>query len=141
MENLRKILIDNNLKVTPQRLSLLEAFENLKNHPSAEAIIEYVHSKYPNIAVGTIYKTLETFVEKGIIQKVKNKNGVARYDNITTKHHHLYSVDNEIITDFYDEDLNLLLENYFKQKEIPHFKIEDIKLQIIGKFIDNKDKM
>jgi hypothetical protein len=31
-----------------------------------------------------------------------------------------------------------LLEKYFETKGISDFKIEDIKLQIIGKFIKNK---
>lgn len=31
-----------------------------------------------------------------------------------------------------------MLESYFAKKGIPDFQIEDIKLQIIGKFLRNK---
>ena len=36
-------------------------------------------------------------------------------------------------------ELNEMIEKYFEKKKIPDFKIEDVKLQIIGKFLkDNK---
>jgi Fur family peroxide stress response transcriptional regulator len=53
-------------------------------------------------------------------------------------HHHLYCSESDRIEDYKDNELNELLENYFETKGIPDFKIEDIKLQIIGKFIIDK---
>lgn len=123
-----------NLKVTPQRIAVLEALTSLKDHPTAERIKEYVVKNHPNIAVGTIYKTLETFVEKGLVKKVKTEQDFMRYDAILDKHHHLYCEDTERIEDFFDEKLNNMLEEYFRKKKIPNFKVKDIKLQIIGTF-------
>lgn len=127
-------LKDSNLKVTPQRVAVLEALNNLKNHPTADKIKEYVIKNHPNIAVGTIYKTLETFVEKGLVKKVKTEKDVMRYDAILDHHHHLYCEDTERIEDFFDDQLNDMIEEYFKKKKIPNFKVKDIKLQIIGTF-------
>lgn len=127
-------LKNSNLKVTPQRMAVLEALESLKNHPAADKIIEYVAKHHPNIAVGTIYKTLETFVKKGLIKKVKTEKDIMRYDAILERHHHLYCEDTEHIEDFFDEELNNMLEEYFKKKKIPNFKVKDVKLQIIGTF-------
>ncbi|MBE0571390.1 MAG: transcriptional repressor [Ignavibacteriaceae bacterium] len=132
-------LKDSNLKVTPQRVAVLEALNNLKNHPTADKIKEYVIKNHPNIAVGTIYKTLETFVEKGLVKKVKTEQDVMRYDAILDKHHHLYCEDTERIEDFFDNQLNDMLEDYFRKKKIPNFKVKDIKLQIIGTFNNNKN--
>jgi Fur family peroxide stress response transcriptional regulator len=122
------------LKVTPQRMAVLDALNHLKNHPTADKIKEYVVKNHPNIAVGTIYKTLETFVEKGLIKKVKTEKDAMRYDAILEKHHHLYSEDTEHIEDFFDDELNKMLENYFTKKKIPNFKVKDVRLQIIGTF-------
>ncbi len=130
-------LKSSNLKVTPQRMAVYEALSNLNNHPTAEKVKEYVVKNHPNIAVGTIYKTLETFVEKGLVKKVKTEKDIMRYDPILQKHHHLYCENTEHIEDFFDEKLNTMLEEYFKKKKIPNFKVKDIKLQIIGTF-DNK---
>jgi Fur family peroxide stress response transcriptional regulator len=131
-------LKDINLKVTPQRIAVLEALNSLKDHPTADKIKEYVVKNHPNIAVGTIYKTLETFVEKGLVKKVKTEKDVMKYDAILDKHHHLYCEDTDYIEDFFDDQLNDMLEEYFKKKKIPNFKVKDIKLQIIGTF-NNKN--
>lgn len=133
-ENHRNIIIDKKLKVTPQRMAVLDAFANLKNHPTADKIKEYIKKNHPNIAVGTIYKTLETFVEVGLIKKVKTEKDVMRYDSILDNHHHLYASDTEHIEDYFDNELDAMIDKYFKKKKIPNFVVEDVKVQIIGKF-------
>jgi Fur family transcriptional regulator, peroxide stress response regulator len=132
--DLRKI----DLKVTPQRIAVLEALNTLRNHPTAEKIKEYVVKKNPNIAVGTIYNILETFVEKGLVKKVKTEKDIMRYDAILENHHHLYDEETEVIEDFFDDDLNKILEDYFSRKRIPNFRIKEIKLQINGVFKNQK---
>ena len=127
-------LKSSHLKVTPQRMAVLEAVHALQDHPTAEKIKDYVVKYHPNVAVGTIYKILETFVDKGLISKVKTENGVMRYDAVLEKHHHLYCEKTDHIEDFFDERLNVLLEEYFKKKKIPNFTVKDVKLQIIGTF-------
>jgi Fur family peroxide stress response transcriptional regulator len=136
--NYISILVENKLKVTPQRTALLQALLNLENHPTAEEIIEYLRLNYPNISVGTVYKNLEKFVEIGIIKRVKTGNEILRYDAVGEMHHHLYCTDCDRIEDFYDEELNKMLEKYFSKKNIPNFKIKDIKVQIIGNFTNDK---
>lgn len=132
-----RILVEKALKVTPQRIAVLDIIFNLNNHPSADNISEYLRISYPHVPVGTVYKILDVFVDKGIVSRVKTENGTIRYDPIMEKHHHLYCSQSEQIEDFYDDDLNKILNDYFGKKQIPNFKIEDIKLQIIGKFINN----
>jgi len=131
-------LKNSNLKVTPQRIAVLEALNSLKGHPTTEKIKKYVVKNHPNVAIGTIYKTLETFVEKGLVKKVKTEKDIMRYDAILEKHHHLYCEETEHIEDFFDDELNKLLEQYFSKKKIPNFKVKDIKLQIIGTFSKTK---
>lgn len=133
--NIGEILKKAGLKVTPQRSAVLEAVYTLRNHPTAENVAEFIREKHPNIAIGTIYNVLEKFVEKNLIKKVKTENDIMRYDGITDEHHHLYSIDSNRIEDYYDDELNELLRNHFASKQIPNFEIEDIKLQIKGKFI------
>ena len=136
IQKIRDVIIKSGLKVTPQRLAVLEALLLMNNHPTADHIIEYIKTNHPNIAIGTVYKTLETYVEKGIVKKVKTDRDIMRYDAVLDKHHHLYCAECDIIEDYYDEELNQLLEKYFAKKKIKNFKIEDIKLQIVGTFIN-----
>ena len=135
---IRNKLIEKGLKVTPQRIAILEAIVKLNNHPTAENIIDYIRKNHPNIATATVYKVLDALVENGLIKKVKTEKDIMRYDAFLEKHHHLYCSDSDRIEDYLDEELNVLLEEHFDKKGIPDFKIEDIKLQIIGKFIKNK---
>jgi Fur family transcriptional regulator, peroxide stress response regulator len=132
------LLIKSGLKVTPQRIAVLEAILKLANHPTADEIIIYIKKNHPHVAIGTVYKSLETFVDKGMINKVKTESDVMRYDAILEKHHHLYCADSNRIEDYYDDELNMLIDNYFKTKKIPDFNVLDIKLQIKGNFLNNK---
>lgn len=131
---LREKLMANSLKVTPQRIAVLEAVYKLKNHPSSEKIIAYIQKKNPNIATGTIYKILETFTKKGIISRVKTAQDRMRFDSVTQKHHHLFSVEGDIIEDYFDDQLNDVLNDYFSKKEIPGFNVEDVRVEIRGRF-------
>lgn len=135
MKSISAILTSYGLKVTPQRIAILQAVTTMNNHPTADKIAEYVRQNHPNIAIGTIYKILDTLVEKKIIRKVKTESDIMRYDAVKERHHHIYCTECDEIQDYFDEELDQLLENYFKTRRIPNFKIEDVKLQIIGKFL------
>lgn len=130
-------LTEKGLKVTPQRMAILQAIYELNNHPTAENIIDHIRKSNPNIAIATVYKVLDALHEKGLIMKVKTDKDFMRYEATIENHHHLYDSSSDRIEDFRDDELNQVLEMYFEKKGIPNFKIEDIKLQIIGKFISN----
>jgi Fur family peroxide stress response transcriptional regulator len=136
LKNFRNQLVEKGLKVTPQRIAILEAIFQLGNHPTADNIIDYIRKKHPNISTATVYKVLDAFVACGLINRVVTERNIMRYDAIMESHHHLYFSDSDKIEDYKDEDLNRLLEAYFEKKNIPGFRIEDLKLQIIGKHID-----
>jgi len=140
IEEIRKMLIHNDLKITPQRLAVLEQVLTLQNHPKADEIIDMVRKSNPNISVGTVYKILDTFVDHGLITKVKTDRDIMRYEAVKEKHHHLYCADSDRIEDYYDEELTRMIEQYFSRKVISHFRIEDIKLQVIGRFQDTKQE-
>ena len=134
IENIRNKFSEKGLKITPQRVVILEAIYKLNNHPTADNIIEYIRESHPNIATGTVYKVLETLVENRLIKKVTTDKDVMRYDGIIENHHNLYYSECNLIEDYRDEKLDKLLQNHFKNKNIKGFKIEDIVLQIRGTF-------
>ena len=126
------------LKVTPQRMRVMDAIYALDNHPTADNIIEYVRKTDPNIGSGTVYKVLETLVENSLIKKVKTEKDVMRYDGILENHHHLYCIQCDYIEDYKNEKLDSLLKDFFSENEIENFSIEEIKLNISGNFIIHK---
>lgn len=134
IKNIANKLSEKGLRVTPQRIAIFEAIIKLNNHPTAENIIDYIKEFHPNISVGTVYKVLDSLVENTLLRKVKTESGTMRYDPLQTKHHHLYCSDTDRIEDYQDDNLDELITEYFNKKGIKDFKIEEVKLQITGKF-------
>lgn len=139
IKNIQEVLKEKDLKVTPQRIGVLEAIYTLRNHPTAEQIIDFIHKKNPSIAIGTVYKTLDTFVKHGVVNKILTEGEVMRYDGILKHHHHLHSEDNDEIRDYINDELDEILRAYFEKNAIEDYQINSITLHISGKSL-NKTK-
>lgn len=133
-------LTEKGLKVTPQRMAVLDAIYSLNNHPTVENITEFIRRDQPNIAVGTVYKVLDTLVENGIVKRVKTESDFMRYDGVLDQHHHLYCSVSDRIEDYSDPELDQILGHYFHQKGIPGFRIDEIKLQLKGRFREAEEE-
>jgi Fur family transcriptional regulator, peroxide stress response regulator len=133
-------LVEKGLKVTPQRIAILEAIYTQNNHPTAEMIMDYIRETHPGIASGTIYKVLDALIENKLITRVKTEKDIMRYDGVLENHHHLYCSESEEIKDYVNEDLDQMLSDYFKNNGIENFQVEGIRLQINGKFIKSRNQ-
>ena len=133
-EQLRARLRDKGLKATPRRVLILEAITELNNHPAADEIVKYIRNRNLNVATATVYKALDIMVAKNVINKVETEKNRIRYDAITEPHHHLISTETGLITDYQNDEIHNILREYFKKNKIDEFEIEEIKLQITGKF-------
>ena len=133
-EQIVEKLKSEGLKITPQRVSILEAICSLGNHPTAQQIIDKVHKDYPNVGMGTIYNTLDIFIEKGVISKVPTMDDSTRYDWRTDHHHHLYNTNTGEIEDYENRELDRIINDFFKNNSIPSYTIESVKLRIDVKF-------
>ena len=80
---------ESRLSITPQRLAIYRALIGRKDHPSPEMIFNDVQSQFPMISFATVYKTLETFEQSGIVSKVTHLHNTLRYDPTTDQHHHI----------------------------------------------------
>ena len=69
MKNLKSLLDESNLKITPQRLAILKELEN-KGHASIEEIYETIKEMFPSISLATIYKNINSLKEEGIISEI-----------------------------------------------------------------------
>jgi Fur family peroxide stress response transcriptional regulator len=68
-------------RLTPQRLAICRALVEIESHPSAAEIFERLHPAYPMMSLGTVYKTLRTLVEMGLIQEIGDAgDGAEHYD-------------------------------------------------------------
>ena len=140
ISNIKDKLVDKGLKVTPQRIAILEAIYTLNNHPTAEMIMDSIKDRLPGVSFATIYKVLDVLEEKELIKKVKTDKDIKRYDAKLENHHHLYSNHSQVIKDYINTDLDQLLNDFFKENKIENFEIDEIRLQISGTFSDVSSK-
>jgi len=76
-------------KRTPQRLAILEYLDGNTSHPSAEEIYRAVSRKNPSMSFATVYNTLNTLVQAGVVRELNIDPERKRYDPDTSGHHHL----------------------------------------------------
>ncbi len=137
---LKESIREAGLRVTPQRMAVLEAVLVLENHPTVEQVLHYVRGKHPGIATGTVYHILDTLAEHQLIARVKTDHEVMRYDGFMKPHHHIYTMGTDRITDYSDPELDEMLKEYFSRNAIPGVEIREIRLQIIGKVVQDNEK-
>ena len=77
------------LAVTVQRRTVFEALAVRRDHPTADQVYDAVRDRLPGLSRTTVYRVLETLVGAGFARKVQHAGGVARFDPITERHHHL----------------------------------------------------
>ncbi|MBI4080236.1 MAG: transcriptional repressor [Candidatus Levybacteria bacterium] len=116
MENFRIILQKVNLKVTNARLGVLELFARSQKPIDAEEIFAYLQKEGVDADRATVYRMLETFYEKGIIDRFEFQEGKFRYELAGSDHHHLICEQCGRIEDISDCGINVL-EREIKEKK------------------------
>ena len=89
------------IRLTPQRLAILEYLEGNKAHPSASDIYKAVSEKYPMMSFATVYNTLETLRGKKQVIELSIDPQKKRFDPNTKPHHHLICLECKAITDIH----------------------------------------
>jgi len=77
------------LAVTVQRRTVFEELSGRRDHPTADQVYDAVRERLPGLSRTTVYRVLETLVDSGFARKVQHAAGVARFDPMTGRHHHL----------------------------------------------------
>ena len=75
------------LKLTPQRIALVQLFATDESHPTAQALFERLRPAFPSMSFATVYNTLDTLARAGLSSTLRIGNA-ARFDPNTAPHHH-----------------------------------------------------
>lgn len=77
-------------RLTPQRLMILDAVIAGEAHVTAEDIHHEVAEQWPEMSLSTVYRTLETLRDLGLVTETDLGNGRVEYHFAErAKHHHL----------------------------------------------------
>jgi Fur family peroxide stress response transcriptional regulator len=92
---------DSGLKLTPQRLAILEYLDGNKEHPSAEDVYKAVSKKFPTMSLATVYNTLMILKQRGLVRELTMDPLRMRFDPQPARHHHLICMDCRKIIDIH----------------------------------------
>jgi Fur family ferric uptake transcriptional regulator len=83
-------LRDAGQKVTPQRMLILSTIRHADEHVTATRVIEEVLRAYPYVDPSTVYRTLSSATELGLVSETDMGSGDAQFEWISKdRHHHL----------------------------------------------------
>ncbi len=140
-ERFKKLLRKNNLKVTSQRIMILEVLEKRPDrHLTVEEIYELVKKENPDIGLATVYRTIQLLSDLELIDKLNLDDGQIRYeigktlsgediDDNLHRHHHLICLNCDKILSF-EGDLLDNLEHTIE--ETMSFKVVDHEVKLYG---------
>ena len=116
------------LRITPQRLAILDVLRGNRTHPSVEEVYGEIVRKYPNMSMATVYNTLSKLVKGGEIQELDIDPKKRRFDPCTSLHHHFYC---NACGKIYDLDYDMPFVPIMKR--IGGHRIEAIQVNFKGK--------
>ena len=127
MESSGLLLKEFNLKVTPQRVAIVEELYH-KGHINIDELYMNMLKKFPSISLATIYKNVNSMVEKFFISEVKIPNEKSVYELVKTEHSHLVCEKCKKIEDIIVDTSSVLNE----LKSMSNFKINNTNVVFTG---------
>jgi len=135
-KKLAELLKKKGLKITTQRIAILEALESCPGkHLTSEEIYDMVKLQIPEIGLATVYRNVQVLMELGFIEKVNLDDGYIRYeladsnDAKNHRHHHLICVKCGAVYSF-EGDLLEQLES--RIKDTMEFSVVNHEVKLYG---------
>ena len=82
-----QVLQARGLRPSPQRIAIFSYVYNSKEHPTVDTVYRSLSPDYPTLSRTTVYQTLETLCECGLVQRI-SEGGEMRFDAETDRHGH-----------------------------------------------------
>ena len=86
--NYTQHLKENNLKITPQRIAMLNEIETA-GHIDVDALYEILRRQFSNISFATVYKNIKQMCELNILEAIKIPQHKQQYEITKAPHIHL----------------------------------------------------
>lgn len=87
-DELAKELKEKNIRLSHQRLKVLEYLNSHLIHPTVDQIYTGLHQEIPSLSKTTVYSTLNALAEAGLVRVITIEDNETRYDIRTENHGH-----------------------------------------------------
>ena len=94
------------IKATHQRIEIFKELAATGEHPDAESIYRRVLKRIPSMSFDTVYRTLRTLEDVGIVGRVGSIRDRARFDANVAPHHHFVCTRCGKVSDFTSDRLD-----------------------------------
>ena len=128
--NKREHLDITGMRVTNQRMLILEVIRCGQGHLDADEIYRRAREKQPSLSFSTVYRTLQKLKQLGLIEELHFDESHHHYEvKPSTEHHHLVCLDCGRVIEFHYP-----LARYVKKNapEARDFEIIDTEVRISG---------
>jgi Fur family ferric uptake transcriptional regulator len=126
----KRMIRQMGLKVTHQRMVILDALSRGRAHVTAQEVFEVVNAKYPEIGFATVYRFLRKMNEQHMVTEVRMGGLPARYELTPRRHHdHLTCVQCGQIVEFESPQIETLQEQVAKEH---NFRLTHHVLELYG---------
>ena len=131
VHSFREYLRVRNLRLTPERRSVLETILQREGHFDADELYEVVKKKGARVSRATVYRTLPLLVKTGLIKETLRSGDRSRYEHALghTHHDHLECIQCGKIVEFKVEEIETLQEKLCRRNG---FTAVDHQLSIRG---------
>jgi len=133
LQEFEEICRQKGLPVTMQRRVILEGILERDDHPTADQVYEAVQDRIPQLSRTTVYRTMDTLLELGVIRRVHLTGVTGRFDGKIRRHHHLVCMHCNKIIDIDDENLDRL---FLPKQKLQGFEVDDLCVQFSGTCTD-----
>jgi Fur family peroxide stress response transcriptional regulator len=128
MSEMVQTLRNAGYRITRQRIEIISYLADREDHPSPRQIFEAVKQREPVISLTTVYNTLASLVEMGLVKELDFEARDNRYDTNLAPHINLICLACGSITDFHRE-----LAVYSEEvKAEAGFEITDLRIEYRG---------
>lgn len=105
------------IRLTHQRLEIYREIATRHDHPDAFAIYESIRQRIPTMSLDTVYRTLWTLNDLGLIATFGSRQDRVRFDANLEQHHHFVCVKCGVIRDFessrtYEMDIRREIQDF-----------------------------
>lgn len=136
--SLKQLIRSMGLKVTGQRVLILQALHQGRAHVTAQELYETVHTEDASIGFATVYRFLRDLAGAGIVTELRMGGASARYEIAPQRHHdHLTCVSCGKICEFENHEIEELQERVAAQFG---FELTSHVLELYGKCRDCQKK-
>ncbi len=129
-KSFKRIIRKMGLKVTQQRMVILQCMSIGRAHVTAQEVFEAVNSQHPEIGFATVYRFLRKLAEHHLVTEVRMGGLPARYELTPRRHHdHLTCVECGQIVEFESPQIEVLQEGVAKEH---NFRLTHHVLELYG---------